>query len=336
MGRLIGTSFTQTDLRLIRFMTPSPSGTEPISTTEFSLPNMRRFAHVAMATTFELVMIHPQASYAHQAAWAAFEELDRMEQELSRFIENSDISRINSLPSGQTIQVGEAAFECVQVGKRMFEETGGAFDISVGSGMKSLKLNKSRQTVRTLKEGVQLDLGGIGKGYAVDKIAELLQEWDIKIALIHGGQSSVRALDAPPGRNGWPITLSIPGASYKTLARASIKHQSLSGSGLQKGSHIIDPQTRNPVGNKRAVWICLPGLEGTASSGQESAADKAEQLYLPAALAETLSTAFIVMPLERIRAYCERHPEVGALLAQPDEAGEGDKLQLLHFGSWLK
>jgi thiamine biosynthesis lipoprotein len=300
----------------------------------FSIPNLRRFAHAAMATTFEIVVVHPDAEYCRQAAWAAFEELDRLEQELSRFVENSDISRLNALASRQTVQVGEAAFDCVQIAQQMYNETGGTFDISVGTGIKHLKLNKSRLTVKAQKEGIQLDLGGIGKGYAVDRIVESLQEWDLRIALIHGGQSSVRALEAPPGSDGWPVTLSIPGRRHRTLGRAAIRHQALSGSGMQKGTHIIDPQTRQPVENRRAVWVCLPAAPMDPALPSSFPPDALEMLSHPATFAETLSTAFIVMPLEGVQTYCSGTRPVGALVAVPVSSGDSRQPQLLQLGGW--
>ncbi len=66
-----------------------------------------------MAATFEIFIVHRDAVYAEQAAWAAFEELDRIEDNLSRFIENSDVSRINSLAANQPLQLGLTAFECL-------------------------------------------------------------------------------------------------------------------------------------------------------------------------------------------------------------------------------
>jgi thiamine biosynthesis lipoprotein len=293
-------------------MPPRPTNSNQVA--DLNIPHLCHFAHAAMATTFEILVVHPDKRYAQQAACAAFEELDRLEQELSRFIENSDISRINQMAARQSLRIGEPAFECLEIALKMFAETGGAFDISVGSGLQKLKLNRERFSIRSSKEGVVLDLGGIGKGFAVDKVAELLLEWDLPVALIHGGQSSVHALDPPPGMEGWPITLSIPGPKHKILARASIRRQALSGSGLQKGAHIIDPPTRQPVGNQRAAWICLPADPVPIPEVNKLDSSPGGMLTFPGAYAETLSTAFIVMPMEQIKAFCDNHLEVGALV----------------------
>ena len=98
-----------------------------------SLAQVKRFSHEAMATTFEILIVHEDDLYARQAAMAAFAEVDRLEEELSRFIENSDISRINELPAGESLPLGLDTFECLKISVRMYAETDGAFDITIGS-----------------------------------------------------------------------------------------------------------------------------------------------------------------------------------------------------------
>ena len=134
--------------------------------------------------------------------------MDRLERELSRFRPNSDISRINHLATGESSRVGASALECLLIARHLYEVTGGAFDISIGTGLPSLELDTDACLVRSTKDGVRVDLGGIGKGYAVDLVAELLEEWGIERALVHEGFSSILALDAPAGHDGWPLTLS--------------------------------------------------------------------------------------------------------------------------------
>ena len=85
-----------------------------------------------MATIFEIYIIYPDAEYAGQAAWAAFEELDGLERELSRYVENSDISRINSAAANVSVPVSLTTFECLQLCSVFHAETDGAFDVSVG------------------------------------------------------------------------------------------------------------------------------------------------------------------------------------------------------------
>ena len=94
---------------------------------------VHRFRHNAMATTFEVMIAGENAEYARQTAEEAFDEIDRLELELSRFIENSDVSLISGLAAGRSARVGIAAFECLRLAARVHAETGGAFDVTIGA-----------------------------------------------------------------------------------------------------------------------------------------------------------------------------------------------------------
>ena len=302
------------------------------------IPGMKRFSHQAMATTFEILIVHEDERYARQAAAAAFDEVDRLEDELSRFRENSDITRINNLPARQPLQVGLDVFGCLKASARMYAQTNGAFDITVGSlvkcwraddgsprtpsqqeldrarlhtGTNLLELDEQEHTVQLSASPVHVDLGGIGKGYAVDRVAELLGEWSIEVALISGGYSSVLALEAPPGTKGWPLTLSDPADHRHILARPHLQSAALSGSGVQKGGHIISPRTGRPVQNRRAAWSSAPD----------------------ATSADALSTAFMIMDPDEIREFCTQHPNVLAMVIVPSE-GREQKDTILRFGNW--
>ncbi|UCG50238.1 MAG: FAD:protein FMN transferase [Phycisphaerales bacterium] len=301
------------------------------------IPGMKRFSHDAMATTFEILIVHEDERYARQAAAAAFAEVDRLESELSRYIENSDVARINSLPAGEPLLLGLDTFECLKISARIYAETDGAFDITIGSllqcwrkddgtprtpsaedlelarqrtGTHLLQLDETEHTVELSVSPVQVDLGGIGKGFAVDRVAQLLREWSIKIALISGGYSSVLALEAPSGSDGWPLTLSHPANRGQILARPHLCRAALSGSGVQKGGHIISPRTGRPTSGKLAAWSGAPD----------------------AATADALSTAFMIMAPEEIRKYCSDHPDTRAMVIMNKREVEKDKI--LHFGTW--
>ena len=249
----------------------------------------RRFAHQAMHTEFEIFCVHQDGEYAQQAAWAAFDLLDRLESELSRFIPNSDIARINRLAAGESARVSRWTMECIELARQAYGETGGAFDISLGAGLGSLQLSRRDSTVRATAAGVRLDLGGIGKGYAIDRMAEALEEWDIRTVLIHGGHSSVLALDAPPGLDGWPLTM-----GERTLAA---RRAAFSASGIRaQGEHILDPRTGRPANTRVAAWVSLE-LDGSPS---------------PGAMAEAYSTAFMILPAAEIEAIRARRPGMEA------------------------
>ena len=264
-----------------------------------------RFSHAAMATTFEVRCVHEDARYAGQAARAAFELVDRLEREQSRFLANSDVSRIGELKAGQHTRVSAWTLQCLEIACRMYEVTGGAFDVSRGTGLEGLELIPDDLTVRARTGGVHLDLGGIGKGYAVDRMAELLEEWDVSRALIHGGWSSVLALEPPPGSEGWALTLSAPEpGEARVLVRLAGRQKALSASGTRKGDHIVDPRTGEPAA-KRAVWVAVergPGGEGA----------------FPATVAETLSTALMLLSPAEAAAVLGRCGGAEAWLYDPE------------------
>ena len=190
-------------------------------------PELRRFSHEAMNTVFEVHTANADARYAAEAAQAAFALVDRLEGELSRFRPNSDITRLNHLPAGERTRVGEAALECLLIARHVYDLTDGAFDIAIGTGLPSLEIDADAFEVRATADGVRLDLGGIGKGYVVDLVAELLEEWGLDRAFVHGGFSSAVALEPPAASDGWPLTLSDPCQPSRVFCRLSPKPSSL-------------------------------------------------------------------------------------------------------------
>ena len=304
-----------------------------------AVPGAIRLSHDAMATTFEILILDKDKKYAAQAAQAAFNELDRLEKELSRFIENSDISRINNAAVNQELVVGLEVFECLQKAKQIYEETGGAFDVTVGSlmncwldkdkkllnpgkeeverakkrtGMNLLKLNERFYTVTVLSEGVQVDLGGIGKGYALDKMSEILRQWNIPRALAHGGGSTVLAMQAPGTMEGWPVTMSNPADRKKRLAKIFMQNCAVSGSGLAYGKHIIDPRKAKPIQGRVFAWSSA--LDG--------------------ATADALSTAFMAMEPDQIEQYCKKKTDVSAMIVIRDKNGQLTEDIVLRYGRW--
>ena len=288
-----------------------------------------RFGHEAMATVFEVFCAHDDPGYAGPAARAAFDLVDRLERELSRFRASSDVSRINALVAGQATRVTPETMECLEIARRMHGLTQGAFDISLGSGLEQLELVTDGFLVRARADGVRLDLGGIGKGYAVDRMAELLDEWEIPRALLHGGFSSVLAREPPRGHEGWPLTLTPPGGGDgRARIRISARRQALSASGTQKGAHIVDPRTGRPA-RHRAVWAALPCPE---AAGEVPGA-WTDAVRSPAAVAEALSTAFMVLPVHEIEALCQKGPGLEAwVFAGASEEGQAALVHLPHSG----
>ena len=251
------------------------------------------FHHEAMATDFAIWIAGHPADYARQAAAAAWRELDRLESELSRYIESSDIGRANRLSPGETIAIGDDALECLLVAAEVCVATNRAFDPAYAServgGVPPFTLDPDAHTLTSHAKRLHLDLGAVGKGYALDRLAVVLREWEITSALLQSGGSTALALASPDDTPGWPVGIG-EGTSHHTLTLA---HAALSGSGIAvKGAHLVNPRTDSTASRHTRVWALAP----------------------TAALSDALSTAFFVMPDAEIAAFCTAHPEIGAAL----------------------
>jgi thiamine biosynthesis lipoprotein len=274
-----------------------------------------RFAHFAMGTTFELIASVEDEAYAGQAGLALFAEIDRLESLLSRFDPGSEVSQISRLKPGESMRTGIEVYECLDIARQISHSTRGAFSIFMnGEGRLPASpmgdnpffpLALSRGTegpAAVWKEGTpshkQIDLGGLGKGYALDKCLEILHDWGIERALIHGGTSTVLALGTPPGREkrGWPV--GIGGLWEGTPKTFHLQNAALSGSGTEvKGGHIFDPRTGETAAGHLAAWVAHPS----------------------AAVADALSTAFMVMSEEEVADYCGQYPEVWAMVVNGEK-----------------
>lgn len=277
-----------------------------------------RFRQEAMATVFEVTIAQDDVdpTYAGQAADAVFAEIARLEDELSRFRQTSDIWRISQLTAGESLSVGLAAWDCLSLAKAVHASTHGAFDITIGPLMQvwrnadgtprqpaaeELELVRTRIgshlfeldpdgfLVRVLADHMVFDLGALGKGYALDQAVDVLRDWSIGNALLNAGDSSVLAIGAPPGDTGWVVTFTTD--ERHTL---SLRDRALSGSGFAvKGGHIMNPRTFAPVPVR---------------------ADRIYASAPTASLSDALSTAFMVMDRAEIDRLCAAHPGVEAML----------------------
>ena len=310
---------------------PDPGGAGAV--TGDAGEGLHRFADEAMATTWGIVIGGEDGEYARTAAQAAFEELHRLQAELSRFDPGSDVSRISRLEAGQAVKVGLETFECLQAAARIHRETGGALDVTLArlqdlwwpkqgregppsekeiaearrrTGMHLLVLDEAEHAVGVRAGPVAVDLGAVGKGYAVDRMVGLLKDWSIDSALVHGGRSTVYGLGTPPGKAGWPIAAYGPGREPGTLASARLRERAFSGSGSPPGArHVLDPRTGRPAEGNLGAWVV---------------ADRATD-------ADALSTAFLVMEPEAVEEYCRRHPGTSGMLLEADGA-------VYRFGTW--
>jgi thiamine biosynthesis lipoprotein len=194
-------------------------------------------ARLAMATRFEIVL-HGENPVALRAAGEeALDEVERLDRQLSLYRPDSEISHLNARAAREPVQVSPDLFALLQQAKTLSQETGGAFDITIASlvrcwgllegqgrvpqpgelaaarakvGMHLVQLNAGDFTVRFEREGVMLDLGAVGKGYAVEKAAGLLREAGAVSALIHGGTSTVYAIGSPPDKTFWHVAVEPP------------------------------------------------------------------------------------------------------------------------------
>ncbi|MBM3889940.1 MAG: FAD:protein FMN transferase, partial [Verrucomicrobia bacterium] len=217
-------------------------------------------SHDAMTTTFSAAVFHSDPRYAGQAVREAFAELDRIEERLTKFSDNSDIGRINRLPAGESVLVYPDTYDCLRVALRMQRATGGVFDVAYASARlpkpgPRIALEPRRPAVRVLADGTKLDLGAIGKGFALDRMAALLKEWGIRSALLCASTSSLLAMAPPPDEPGWRISFGPDGAKRV----AWLANVSFSGSGTAvKGRHIYDPRTGKPAEGNHRAWAAAP------------------------------------------------------------------------------
>lgn len=312
----------------------------------------------AMNTRFELVLHGSNAASLRAAGEEALREVERLEAQLSLFRPGSDIARVNALAAREPVRVSPETFALLEHAQRLSAETGGAFDITMapllhcwgllGSnegrmptgeeiaaaraacGMGLVQLDPANFTIRFARGGAMLDLGAIGKGYAVDKAAESLRENGVASALIHGGTSTVFAIGAPPDAEAWKIAIELtehiaPKAGRVTpcaglggsandsahgLTRPTIelRDESLSVSAVSGKcfvsngrmlGHIIDPRTGEPASRAVLAAVVLPSATET----------------------DALSTALLVLGLDGLALINALRPTLRSLVAGPDNAG---------------
>jgi thiamine biosynthesis lipoprotein len=227
------------------------------------MAEIHQFNHAAMATHFQARIAGEDRAYAAQAAQAAFDLVDILESRLSRFRIDSDIARIADLEPGEKMRLSEPAFACLQIAKRMDEATHGAFSPTPGAlktqaSLPQWNLLRDEHSILCIEGRLEFDLGAIGKGFALDRMAELLRQWDCPSFLLVAGGSSILAGDPPPNVPGWSCGLGEDNASQRFF----LTHASLSGSGVAvKGAHILDPRTGAPALRQNRAWV----LADTAS-----------------------------------------------------------------------
>jgi thiamine biosynthesis lipoprotein len=227
------------------------------------------FNHYAMATQFQVRIADEEKTYAAQAAQATFALTDELESHLSRFRANSGIAQIAQVAPGEKLRLSEPVFACLKIAEKMEMATSGAFSVTA-AGLKSQpalpqwSLLKEEFSIRCDAGKLEFDLGAIGKGFALDRMAENLREWDCHSFLLVAGGSSILAGNAPAETAGWSCGL----GDDQSPRRYWLENCSLSGSGLAvKGKHIFDPRTGQPAQRQNRAWaLCDTGAESDALS----------------------------------------------------------------------
>jgi FAD:protein FMN transferase len=288
--------------------------------------------------------MNPGPTAQIMAASNALDLVHPLEAQLTVYRPESEMSRLNARAAGEAVEVETRLFELLLLARDISAETAGAFDPTSGplialwrscrsegripteeeiaaalvrTGMRHVQFDADRRTVRFDLPGVELNLGAIGKGHAVDRAAASLVEEGLENWLLHGGFSSVLARGDHFGHGGWPVGIRNPLLPQERLGTILLKNRSLSTSGSnvqyfrhggKRYGHILDPRTGWPAEQLLSVTVLAP----TAAAG------------------DALSTAFFVGGVENSLRYCDNHPEIGAIFVRPP--GRSRRLDVLLRG----
>ncbi|MGC8641674.1 MAG: FAD:protein FMN transferase [Isosphaeraceae bacterium] len=277
----------------------------------------------------------------------ALDVIEALETQLTVYQDDSEVSRLNATAHLEPVAAEPGLFALLQRAVELSRLTGGAYDVTSGAlseawgfvrgpkrvpdpevladaqartGWHHLRLDPENGTVAFDRPGIRINLGSIGKGYAIDRAVSVIRNHFFPVsALVHGGQSSLYALGSPPGRFGdrWEIAVRNPARPEAPLGVLRLRNCGLGTSGgafqsfVEGGKvygHILDPRTGEPATGPASVTVLAP-----------TAAD-----------ADALSTAFFLMGPEAARSYVAAHPDVGILFVESDHSEGG--LKVLTFG----
>ena len=286
---------------------------------------------MSMACAYAIVAYGDDAGALPRILEAALDEVDRIDRLMSHYKPESPLSRLNRDAAAGPVVVTPELFDFIAECLRYSRDSDGAFDITVGPLMKTwgffrgggrlpsaqevedvrgrigyahVVLDARARTIRFDRPGIELDLGGIAKGYAVDRVVDLLRREHVAAALVSAGGSTIYALGAPPGRDAWDVDIQDPVDSDRIALTVPLKDRALSVSGRSEKSferdgvvysHIMDPRTARPVQGILGVAV----LTSTGTAG------------------DALDDALFVQGVERSRAYLQRLPATEAIFFLP-------------------
>lgn len=264
-------------------------------------PNFYEDYRVSMACTYAISAYGKSGTDLKPIVTAAFDEVDRIDRLMSHYKPDSPLSKINQAAAHHPVKVEPELFKFLAGCLEYSKSSDGAFDITVGPLMKAwgffrgegrmpnqkelqavrqkigyqhVILNAKEKTIRFDRTGIELDLGGIAKGYAIDRAVEILKNHGIERALISAGGSTIYGLGSPPEKDAWSIEIQDPLDARKIALTVKLKNQALSVSGSsekffevkgERYSHIMDPRTGKPVMNVLSVAVITDtGTKGDA------------------------------------------------------------------------
>jgi len=278
---------------MIQFLTNREAASGFAVSTEYQL---LRVSRRAMATTFEVAIPHGSHSDPVAAAEDALDLIDSLEDQMTVFREDSEVSRLNDFAAAGAVPVEPQLLDLFERCAAWTRETDGAFDIATGAltkawgfyrregrvpsprersdamartGMRHVILNPEARTVKFRVQGLELNLGAVGKGYALDRAADLLRtKWDVRSALLHGGSSSIFAIGRPPGEpRGWGVRLRHPTDDEGSLGTVWLADCGLGTSSAtfqffeyngRKLGHVLDPRLGWPAETVASASVIAP------------------------------------------------------------------------------
>ncbi|PYV13324.1 MAG: FAD:protein FMN transferase [Acidobacteria bacterium] len=313
-----------------------------------------KIGRTAMACRFE-VFLRPEDREFVPAAHRALAEVDRLEAQMSVYRDSSEVALLNRTAFVAPVEVEERLYGLLRLARQIGGETGGAFDITAGplirawgfferrgrvpepealeraralTGWDKLGFDDCKRAVRFSREGMEVNLASIGKGYALDRAAALLVRQGLRNFLMHAGHSSIVAAGASHAGPGWEVSIRDPRDHQRSLGSVRLIDRAMSTSGVSEQSfaaggrrygHILDPRTGAPAPNAGLVSVVAP----------------------EAARAEALSTSFFVMAPEEVRRYCEAHPEVASIVVggpaqERDHGSPAEPVKIVTWGISLE
>jgi thiamine biosynthesis lipoprotein len=299
--------------------------------------------HPAMGTEYSLYLYAQSREQAESIAMPVFQEVDRVDGLLSNYQPSSELSRINREAFQQAVTTDPETFRFLETCLRWSEKSRGAFDISVGKLMKvwkffgasgalptreeiaaarehvgweKIRLDPAQRTVRFLSAEIELDPGGIGKGYAVDRAVRILRAKQVPAALLSAGSSTIYALGAPPAEAGWKVRVPSARPGDATVSTVVLRDTSLSTANLSEKHFvedgklygaIMDPRTLQPVRGMLQVTVISP--LATDSDALSNALFVSEPEYRTLLLAQRPQDSALVIREDQARAERQVVPE---------------------------